>query len=87
MMNHASNGPLNFDSPSTAAAMGALNLSNGLDLNLHNVASLGNLNQMDREDDKLKKLEGILDILKAGSGKLNACIGLANRKLEEERVC
>lgn len=57
--------PLNFDSPSTAAAMGALGIGSGLDMGLDNVGvgSLGALGALASEDDKLKRLDAILEIL------------------------
>lgn len=66
MAAQASNAPLNFDSPSTAAAMGALGIGTGLDIGLDNVGvGLGNLGAL-AEDDKLKRLETIIDILNVG---------------------
>lgn len=63
MAAQASNAPLNFDSPSTAAAMGALGIGAGLDIGLDNVGvGLGNLGAL-AEDDKLKRLETIIEIL------------------------
>ncbi|CAM1500701.1 Fc.00g098630.m01.CDS01 [Cosmosporella sp. VM-42] len=65
-----SNGPLNFDSPSTAAAMGALGIGNGLDMSLDHVGvgGLGALGALASEDDKLKRLEAILEILNKKKG-------------------
>ena len=64
-----SNAPLNFDSPSTAAAMGALGIGSGLDMGLDNVGvgSLGALGALASEDDKLKRLDAILEILNVGA--------------------
>lgn len=64
-MGQSHNGALNFDSPSTAAAMGALGIGGGLDIGLDNVGvgGLGALGALAGEDDKLKRLEAILDIL------------------------
>jgi hypothetical protein len=63
MAAQASNAPLNFDSPSTAAAMGALGIGTGLDIGLDNVGvGLGNLGAL-AEDDKLKRLETIIEVL------------------------
>ena len=64
-MAHMSNVPLNFDSPSTAAAMGALGITGGLDVNLNNVdvGNLGGLPSLVNEDDKLKRLETIIATL------------------------
>ncbi|RSL66920.1 hypothetical protein CEP54_003478 [Fusarium duplospermum] len=68
MAAQASNAPLNFDSPSTAAAMGALGIGTGLDIGLDNVGvGLGNLGAL-AEDDKLKRLETIIDILNKKKG-------------------
>lgn len=69
MMAHASNAPLNFDSPSTAAAMGALAISGALDMNLDNVGvgGLGTLGALASEDDKLKRLETIIATLNVWS--------------------
>lgn len=63
MMAHAHNAPMNFDSPSTAAAMGQLGLGGGLDMGLDGVGALGGLGSLTGEDDKVKRLEMILDIL------------------------
>ncbi|PNY22582.1 Uncharacterized protein TCAP_07091, partial [Tolypocladium capitatum] len=53
----------NFDSPSTAAAMGALGIGGGFDIGLDNVA-VGGLDALGAalagEDDKLKRLDAIL---------------------------
>jgi hypothetical protein len=63
MMAQAHNAPMNFDSPSTAAAMGQLGLGGGLDMGLDGVGGLGGLGHLVGEDDKIKRLETILDIL------------------------
>ncbi|KAK0384925.1 hypothetical protein NLU13_7404 [Sarocladium strictum] len=68
MMAHAHNAPMNFDSPSTAAAMGQLGLGGGLDMGLDAVGALGGLGSLTGEDDKLKRLETILDILNKKKG-------------------
>ncbi|KAG9502945.1 hypothetical protein J7337_005780 [Fusarium musae] len=70
LMAHASNAPLNFDSPSTAAAMGALGIPNGLDMGLDNVGvgGLGSLGALASEDDKLKRLETIIATLDQKKG-------------------
>ncbi|KAF4965198.1 hypothetical protein FZEAL_10790 [Fusarium zealandicum] len=70
LMAQASNAPLNFDSPSTAAAMGALGIGGGLDMGLDNVGvgGLGALGALASEDDKLKRLEAIIDILNTKKG-------------------
>ncbi|KAF4584124.1 Mediator complex, subunit Med1 [Ophiocordyceps camponoti-floridani] len=54
----------NFDSPSTAAAMGALGIGGSFDMGLENVAALDGLGSaLAGEDDKLKRLDAILKIL------------------------
>lgn len=65
LMAQMSNVPLNFDSPSTAAAMGALGITSGLDVNLNNVdvGNLSGLPSLVNEDDKLKRLETIIATL------------------------
>ncbi|KAM0420859.1 hypothetical protein ACHAPT_011389 [Fusarium lateritium] len=69
LMAQASNAPLNFDSPSTAAAMGALGIGTGLDIGLDNVGvGLGALGALASEDDKLKRLEAIIDGLNKKKG-------------------
>jgi hypothetical protein len=59
-------GAFNFDSPSTAAAMGALGMGNGFDIGLDNVG-VGGLDAIGAaiatEDDKLKRLDIILKLL------------------------
>lgn len=58
------NGALNFDSPSAAAAMGALGISGGLDIGLDHVGvgGFGGLGGIG-EDDKIKRLDSVIDIL------------------------
>ncbi|CAG7560140.1 unnamed protein product [Fusarium equiseti] len=70
LMAHISNVPLNFDSPSTAAAMGALGITGGLDVNLNNVdvGNLSGLPSLVNEDDKLKRLETIIATLDKKKG-------------------
>ena len=59
-----SSGAVNFDSPSASAALGALQLGpDGLDMDLR---SLGNLGRAS-EDEKAKRLDGVLAILNVGS--------------------
>lgn len=57
---------LNFDSPSTAAAMGALGIGSGFDMALDGVG-VGGLDTLSAafasEDEKLRRLEAILKIL------------------------
>ncbi|KAF4345442.1 mediator subunit med1 [Fusarium beomiforme] len=85
LMAHASNAPLNFDSPSTAAAMGVLGIQSGIDMGLDNVGvgGLGSLGALASEDDKLKRLETIIATLdkkglvsEAGLERLAQRIGL-----------
>ncbi|PHH75748.1 hypothetical protein CDD80_2086 [Ophiocordyceps camponoti-rufipedis] len=59
----------NFDSPSTAAAMGALGIGGGFDMGLENVAALDGLGSaLAGEDDKLKRLDAILKIMAEKQG-------------------
>ncbi|KAI5462404.1 mediator of RNA polymerase II transcription subunit 1-domain-containing protein [Mariannaea sp. PMI_226] len=69
MVAQQNNVPLNFDSPSTAAAMG-LAMGGGLDMGLENVgvAGLGALGALASEDEKLKRLESIMDMLNKKKG-------------------
>ncbi len=66
-LGQVSNAPVNFDSPSAAAAFGALNLSAGLELGLDgvNVAALGSLGGIGRntEDDRVKRLDHVIEVL------------------------
>ncbi|RCI09103.1 hypothetical protein L249_5048 [Ophiocordyceps polyrhachis-furcata BCC 54312] len=90
--NHGTLGAFNFDSPSTAAAMGALGIGPGFDIGLDNVAGLEGLSALTGEDDKLKRLEAILNILaekrglvsEAGLERLAQRIGL--ELLSEEQT-
>ena len=72
----AAMGAFNFDSPSTAAAMGALGMGAGFDIALDNVGvgvgvGVGGLDAIGaalaNEDDKLKRLDTILKILSVGA--------------------
>lgn len=65
MLGQTSMGAFNFDSPSTAAAMGALGIGSGFDMGLDNVAvgGLDGLGAMAGEDDKLKRSDTILKLL------------------------
>lgn len=76
LMGQSGMGALNFDSPSTAAAMGALGIGGSFDIGLENV-SVGELDTLNvpfagkddklkREDDKLKRLDHILELLNVG---------------------
>lgn len=65
-MGQSGMGALNFDSPSTAAAMGALGIGGSFDMGLDNVG-VGGLDTLGvafaTEDDKLKRLDNILKLL------------------------
>lgn len=66
-MGHSGNAPVNFDSPSAAAALGALGIGGGLDLNLDGVSvgGLGGLGLGRADDDeRARRLKGVIDILK-----------------------
>lgn len=67
---HASAAPLNFDSPTAAAAMGSLGISGGLDLGLENVGVGGlggyGLGVMGGEDERLKRLDAVIGVLSVG---------------------
>ncbi|KAM4063934.1 mediator of RNA polymerase II transcription subunit 1 domain-containing protein [Hirsutella rhossiliensis] len=71
MLGQTSMGAFNFDSPSTAAAMGALGIGGGFDMGLDNVA-VGGLDSLGAalggEDDKLKRLDTILKLLSEKTG-------------------
>ncbi|KAM0461244.1 hypothetical protein ACHAPV_004562 [Trichoderma viride] len=77
LMGQSGMGALNFDSPSTAAAMGALGIGGSFDIGLENV-SVGELDSLNvsfakedklkREDDKLKRLDHILELLNQKKG-------------------
>ncbi|KAF4919833.1 hypothetical protein CGCVW01_v007508 [Colletotrichum viniferum] len=71
LMGHP-NGALNFDSPSAAAAMGALGISGGLDIGLDHVGvgGFGGLGGMG-EDDKIKRLDSVIDILGKAKGRVS----------------
>lgn len=80
-MGQSGMGALNFDSPSTAAAMGALGIGGSFDIGLENVsvgeldslnASFAKDDKLKREDDKLKRLDHILELL-------NVCVRLHRR--------
>ncbi|KAG7101899.1 hypothetical protein HYQ44_018477 [Verticillium longisporum] len=72
LMGHT-NAPLNFDSPSAAAAMGALGIGGGLDLGLDNVSvnGLGGLGGLTGEDDRSKRLDAIIDIIGNAKGRVS----------------
>ncbi|KAL6798905.1 mediator of RNA polymerase II transcription subunit 1 domain-containing protein [Trichoderma sp. SZMC 28013] len=71
LMGQSGMGALNFDSPSTAAAMGALGIGGGFDIGLDNVG-VGGLDTLGvtfaTEDDKLKRLDSILKLLNQKKG-------------------
>lgn len=62
-MSQSAIGALNFDSPSTAAAMGALGIGGSFDMGLDHVGGLDTLGVFATEDDKLKRLDNILKLL------------------------
>jgi hypothetical protein len=64
LMGQSSMASFNFDSPSTAAAMGALGIGSGFDMSLEGVGGLDTLSAaFASEDEKLRRLETILKIL------------------------
>lgn len=64
MMGQATMASLNFDSPSTAAAMGALVIGNGFDIGLGGVGGLDGVNPAyATEEEKLRRLEAIIKML------------------------
>ncbi|KAL7799061.1 mediator of RNA polymerase II transcription subunit 1 domain-containing protein [Trichoderma ceciliae] len=69
LMSQSGMGALNFDSPSTAAAMGALGIGGSFDIGLDNVGGLDTLGvAFATEDDKLKRLDSILKLLNQKKG-------------------
>ncbi|KAM0251693.1 hypothetical protein ACHAQJ_008063 [Trichoderma viride] len=69
LMSQSGMGALNFDSPSTAAAMGALGIGGSFDIGLDNVGGLDTLGvAYATEDDKLKRLDNILKLLNQKKG-------------------
>ncbi|KAF6816250.1 hypothetical protein CSOJ01_03099 [Colletotrichum sojae] len=73
LMGHPANGALNFDSPSAAAAMGALGISGGLDIGLDHVGvgGFGGLGGLGSEDDKIKRLDAVIEILGKAKGRVS----------------
>ncbi|KAF9882043.1 hypothetical protein CkaCkLH20_00079 [Colletotrichum karsti] len=73
LMGHPANGALNFDSPSAAAAMGALGISGGLDIGLDHVGvgAFGGLGALGSEDDKIKRLDAVIEILGKAKGRVS----------------
>ncbi|KAG6034525.1 hypothetical protein E4U41_006516 [Claviceps citrina] len=71
LMGHSAMVAFNFDSPSTAAAMGALGMGGSFDMGLDNVGVPG-LDAIGAalasEDDKVKRLDTILEILSTKKG-------------------
>ncbi|KAG6003388.1 hypothetical protein E4U21_002063 [Claviceps maximensis] len=71
-MGHSGMMAFNFDSPSTAAAMGALGMGTSFDIGLDNVGGVSGLDAIGaalaNEDDKLKRLDIIMDILSTKKG-------------------
>lgn len=69
LMGQPNMGALNFDSPSTAAAMGALGMGGSFDISLDGV-SVGGLDTLTAsfasEDEKLRRLDAILKLLNVG---------------------
>ncbi|SPN97282.1 uncharacterized protein DNG_00796 [Cephalotrichum gorgonifer] len=69
---HASSGPLNFDSPTAAAAMGSLGMAGGLDMGLDGVGVGGlagyGLGVLGGEDERLKRLDSVINILSHKKG-------------------
>ncbi|TDZ26208.1 hypothetical protein Cob_v000180 [Colletotrichum orbiculare MAFF 240422] len=73
LMGHPANGALNFDSPSAAAAMGALGISGALDIGLEHVGvgGFGGLGGLSSEDEKIKRLDAVIDILSKAKGRVS----------------
>lgn len=72
MSGQPGNAPLNFDSPSAAAALGGL----GLDINLDNISVgglVGNASRSD-EDDRRKRMDAVIAALWVGSISLSLLI-------------
>lgn len=64
LLGQSNMGALNFDSPSTAAAMGALGMGNGFDVSLDGMGGLDTLTAaFASEDEKLRRLDAILRML------------------------
>lgn len=63
-MGHPGSSAVNFDSPSAAAALGALSMGS-LEMNLDGVSTLGSLGNLGRndEDDRARRLQTVIDIL------------------------
>lgn len=63
-MGHPGTSAVNFDSPSAAAALGALGMGS-LDMHLDSVGALGSLGNLGRndEDERARRLQNVIDIL------------------------
>lgn len=54
---------MNFDSPSAAAAFGALQIAaSSMDINLHGLSGLGGLG-VSTEDERARRLEGVINVI------------------------
>ncbi|OIW28514.1 hypothetical protein CONLIGDRAFT_681468 [Coniochaeta ligniaria NRRL 30616] len=69
LMGHPGSSAVNFDSPSAAAALGALGMG-GLDMGLDGVGALGSLGNLGRndEDERARRLKTVIDILSQNKG-------------------
>ncbi|KAB5554996.1 mediator of RNA polymerase II transcription subunit 1-domain-containing protein [Coniochaeta sp. 2T2.1] len=69
LMGHPGAPAVNFDSPSTAAALGAMGMG-ALDMNLDGVSALGGLGNLGRndEDERARRLQTVIDILSQNKG-------------------
>ncbi|KAJ9156090.1 Mediator of RNA polymerase II transcription subunit 1 [Pleurostoma richardsiae] len=72
LMGHQANSAVNFDSPSAAAAFGALgigSLDGGLDnVGVGGIGGLGALGVRGDDEERAKRLQGVIDILKHKKG-------------------
>ncbi|KAK4158524.1 mediator of RNA polymerase II transcription subunit 1-domain-containing protein [Chaetomidium leptoderma] len=59
-----STGPVNFDSPSAAAALDALDLNSALDLGLQTLGNLGRAS----EDERARRLDAVIEVLSRSKG-------------------
>ncbi|KAK0652938.1 mediator of RNA polymerase II transcription subunit 1-domain-containing protein [Cercophora newfieldiana] len=76
--------PVNFDSPSTAAAFSALQIGTGLDLGLQGLDGLGALGR-NTDDERAKRLDAVIDILSTTKGVVSeAGLERLAKKLELE---
>lgn len=67
-MSQPNMGALNFDSPSTAAAMGALGMGGSFDVSLDGSGMDALTASFDTEDEKLRRLDAILKMLNVRGG-------------------